>query len=585
MCFAILAALAGLHSILPLSVPVEALAFLAVLPALLQDSRLFLWITAVIASAAVFIVPLLTGEIASSGMAAVGLAGVWVTTAILTVQNRNPLPARSFRSLLDNTDFLFVELDPKGTILFINRTACEKLGCTESEAVGKNWFEQFIPSTHKGQVALVHSLNTGTEGTFIERFENPVQTLGGNVIRVAWRNTLVRDAGGRIVTIRCSGIDITGRQKTEDELARSQADLGRYQAELQNSFKKLEDYKYALDEAAIVAITDARGAITYVNDRFCDISGYSREELLGRDHRLLNSAFHPKEFMHGLWETIRTGGVWRGVIRNRRKNGAFYWVATTIVPFLDSSGEPYQYIAIRYDITGEIAAQESRKEAERKLREQETLARLGEMSAVVAHEVKNPLAAISGALQIIGGRLPDGSQDRTVIRNILERIDALHETMTDLLEYARPRQPKFQPVPLLMLLRDTARMLGEDGDFRSLAVTIDGDDVTVKADPELLRGVFLNLFLNAAQAMKGEGNLAVSVRTEGGGVRIDVTDTGPGIPAEVRERMFDPFFTTKNRGTGLGLPTARRSVETHGGTLTVSSEPGRGTTMTVRLPV
>src|SRR5262245_12710468 len=198
---------------------------------------------------------------------------------------------------------------------------------------------------------------------------------------------------------------------------------------------QLADLKRALDHAAIVATTDVTGKITYVNDKFCEISGYSREELIGQDHRIINSGLHPKEFIRNLWVTIANGHVWHGELRNRAKDGHFYWVDTTIVPFLDDRGKPYQYIAIRADIT-------ARKAAEDTLVQQAALAKVGEMAAVVAHEVRNPLAGIKGVMQVLIARRPDGDADVPVMSDIVARIDSLSELVNDLMLFARPRAPR-----------------------------------------------------------------------------------------------------------------------------------------------
>ncbi len=356
------------------------------------------------------------------------------------------------------------------------------------------------------------------------------------------------------------------------------AGYGKVGRALNRSIKDLADTTFALDQASIVATTDVKGRITYVNEKFCQISKYSREELIGQDHRIINSAYHPKEFIRGLWQTIANGRIWRGEIRNRAKDGTSYWVDTTIVPFLDEQGKPYQYMAIRSDIT-------ERKRSEALLREQAALARLGEMAAVVAHEVKNPLAGIRGALQVIGGRMPETSRDRAVLGDIVDRLDSLNDIVQDLLVFARPREPKLALVPLVSLLEGTTGLLKKDPAHTAIHVEITGDRPVISADAEQLQIVLLNLLLNAAQASGAGGRVRVTVTATDGNCRIAIADSGPGIAAEIRERVFEPFFTTKNRGTGLGLPTAKRVVERHQGDITIDCPPGGGTIVTVTLPV
>jgi PAS domain S-box-containing protein len=339
----------------------------------------------------------------------------------------------------------------------------------------------------------------------------------------------------------------------------------------------IDDLRYALDQSAIVATTNTRGTITFVNDKFCEVSKYSREELLGQDHRILNSGYHPKEFMRNLWVTIANGRIWRGEIRNRARDGSLYWVDTTIVPFLDGRGKPYQYTAIRYEIT-------DRKRTEEKLREQEALARLGQMAAVVAHEVKNPIAGIRGALQVIGSRMPADSRDKPVIGEIIARLDALNGIVNDLLVFARPRPIRSEPVAVKPLVQSTVDMLRRDPVYSRIEVDLNGEDAVLSADPEQLQMVFQNVLLNAAQAMAGSGVVTVTIAREPREWRISIADRGPGIPDDLRAQVFDPFFTTKHRGTGLGLPIARRILEAHGGRIEVATPPSGGTVVDLRLP-
>jgi PAS domain S-box-containing protein len=340
--------------------------------------------------------------------------------------------------------------------------------------------------------------------------------------------------------------------------------------------KELEDLRYALDESAIVAITDVKGSIRYVNDKFCEISKYSREELLGQDHRIVNSGHHSKDYIRELWQTIANGRIWRGELRNRAKDGSIYWVDTTIVPFLDDRRKPYQYLAIRYDVTG-------RKVAEEQLINQAALARLGEMVAVVAHEVRNPLAGLRGGLQVLSQRLEPQRSEHPIVLEMIKRLDGLNDRVNDLLLYAKPRAPRLAAMPLQPLIESTIALLNRDPSLATTASEVVGDQVSCLADIELLREALLNLFLNAAQAMGGHGTIRVRM-TSGSRVIVDVTDTGPGIPAAIAAKVFEPFFTTKRTGTGLGLAIVRRLLELQQGEVTILSTSSAGTTVRVTLP-
>ena len=347
--------------------------------------------------------------------------------------------------------------------------------------------------------------------------------------------------------------------------------------DLEQRTRDLADVNYALEKSAIVAVTDTRGVIKFVNDKFCEISKYSREELLGQDHRVLNSGLHPKEFIRTLWTTIANGHIWRGEIRNRARDGSLYWVDTTIVPFLDTRGKPYQYMAIRYEIS-------DRKRSEKLLQEQAALARLGEMAAVVAHEVKNPIAGIRGALQVISSRMPPEQRDRAVMGEIIMRLDGLNAVVQDLLVFARPRELRTEPTDVGKLLANTIDLIRRDPSFAAIEVRVDGNTAVVPGDPAQLLLVFQNVLLNAAQAMGGQGRVTVAITVADGRCAIAIADAGPGMPPDVRDHAFEPFFTTKSRGTGLGLPLAKRIIESHGGEIRIDAPSTGGTTVTLVLP-
>lgn len=220
-----------------------------------------------------------------------------------------------------------------------------------------------------------------------------------------------------------SGFDLLDEKlgKNNEKNNRREASNGKSRDEiLQKTIKELSDLKFALDEAAIVAITDPDGIILYVNDKFCELSKYSEEELIGKTHRTIKSGYHPPKFFQDFWATIKSGKVWKGEIKNRAKDGTYYWVYTTVVPFLNEQGEPDQYLSIRFDITERKQAEEALRKAELVSRQQaqnleltlnqlkqtqiqliqtEKLSTVGQLVSGIAHEINNPLNFIHGNLE------------------------------------------------------------------------------------------------------------------------------------------------------------------------------------------
>ena len=339
---------------------------------------------------------------------------------------------------------------------------------------------------------------------------------------------------------------------------------------------RLEETRQALDQASIVATTDQTGKITYVNDKFCEISKYSRDELLGQDHRIINSAHHSKEFIRGLWHTIANGQVWRGEIRNRAKDGTFYWVDTTIVPFLNAAGKPRQYLAIRIDIT-------QRKEAEAKLVEQSALAQLGHLAAVVAHEIRNPLAGVRGTLQVLRSRAAMDAGDRGVMDAMIARIDVLDSKVEDILRFARPRSPVLESIDLKTVLTDAIASAQASAGPINHGIVSPDRTVNVYADREMLRDVLLNLLLNACQA-GSTGPIEVHVSENAGVCTVEIADRGTGFGGQDPERLFEAFRTTKKSGTGLGLAIVRRLVSLQGGTVALFPRDDGGAVARIMLP-
>lgn len=338
----------------------------------------------------------------------------------------------------------------------------------------------------------------------------------------------------------------------------------------------------AIIDAAVdgIIVIDSRGRIEAFNPAAERMFGYAESEVLGRNVGVLMpepDRSHHDEYID---RHLRTGerriiGIGRAVTGVRR-DGQTFPVHLSVGGFA-IDGEQH-FTGILHDLSRRV-------ELEEKLRETAALARLGEMAAVIAHEVKNPLAAVRGAVQVLGSRLPPKTNDAAIVKEVIARIDGLNDLIQDLLVFSRPPAPKPSRVDVRSLIGSVTTMLKRDPAFQELDVTIEGDVPHAWVDANLTTIALQNLLINAAQAQQGRGTIRTIVQRDGTLNRVTIADTGPGIPAEIRADLFRPFRTTKARGTGLGMATAKQLIESQGGTIAVDCPASGGTVVTLTMPV
>lgn len=469
--------------------------------------------------------------------------------------------ASMLAAIVESSDDAIVATDLDGTILSWNRAAERMYGYSAAEVVGRP-VDVIIPAGYPDERPRI--LSRIKAGERVDRHETVRAARDGRLVDVSLTVSPIRDATGKIVAASAMARDITASKRDLLKLRTSEARLR------------------SIVESAVdgIVVIDARGRIEAFNAAAERLFGYASDEVAGRNISMLMPSPYREEHDHYLQRYLTTGvqkiiGIGREVT-GMRKNGSTFPIHLSVGE-MSVGGEP-KFTGILHDLTARVQIEE-------RLREQAALVRLGEMAAVIAHEVKNPLAAVRGAIQVIGKRLPEGSREAEVITDVIARIDGLNQLVKDLLLFARPPRPRPTAVDVSALLAATASLLGEDAAHCELRVEVSGAAPPVMADAELLKIVFLNLLINSAHAMRSRGVISISVTSANNACDITVADAGPGIPVEIRDKLFTPFVTTKSRGTGLGLATVKRIVEAHHGQVEVACPPGGGTTITVRLPL
>lgn len=335
----------------------------------------------------------------------------------------------------------------------------------------------------------------------------------------------------------------------------------------------LENYKYALDNSAIISLTDLDGTILYVNDKFSEVSGYDKEELIGENHRKLKSAHQDSHFYKNMWQSISNGNVWHGEICNKKKNGDFYWMYCSIIPLKNDLGQIDKYFSIRFEIS-------DKKMAEQGLVQNEKLTTLGEMSAGIFHEINNPLTILKNKIKIVDRLSTNQALDENFFKSVESiklNIDRIEKITKSLKSYSR--NSSFDPMENVLLeeVISESIILCHDKIIKNkieLKHKKENIDYYISCRKTEISQVVINLINNAADAistMDSEKERWIEIKyfIEGEQIILDIVDCGEGIPEQVISKMMMPFFTTKaaGKGTGLGLSISQKIISAHHGKL------------------
>ena len=492
----------------------------------------------------------------------------------------------SYRRLFEaaKDGILILDVDT-GRITDVNPFLVKLLGFSHREMVGQTVGELSpFKDIESNKVMLERLQKDG----YVRYEDLPLETRDGRHIAVEFVSNVYQAGNKRV--IQCNVRDITERKQTEDQL--------------KASFQEIRDLKAAVDEHAIVAITDPEGKITYANDKFCAIAKYSREELLGQDHRIINSGFHPKKFIRELWATITCGKVWKGEIKNQAKDGTFYWVDTTIVPFLNPQGQPRQYVAIRSDITERKANEEEIRQlnveleqrvAERTAQLQAANQELEAFSYSVSHDLRAPLRHVMGFVKMLEQDAGPSLSEKSLrhLTTIAEAAQRMGNLIDDLLAFSRIGQAEMrkQEVNLDQLVVESLSDFQEETKDRNIVWEIHPLP-TVRADRALLRLALVNLISNAVKFTGARAEAKIEIGSAPSGdteTVIFIRDNGAGFDPRYAGKLFGVFQRLHSReefeGTGIGLANVQRIIHRHGGRTWAEGVVDGGATFFFSIPI
>ncbi len=379
----------------------------------------------------------------------------------------------------------------------------------------------------------------------------------GSLIWMLTNASLIPDENAGQFLIEGTIVDITERKKSEEDLLLL--------------FTAIEQGHEA------VYITDLGGRILYVNPSLEVLTGYDRDELLGQTPRIFKSGAHEPAFYEDMWRTILDGRVWSGVITNRKKDGSLYVAQMVISPVRDSENEIGAFVSTQRDITIQV-------EMEKRLERARTLETIGMIAGGMAHEVRNPLFALSTVSGALKKKLADRPDVQEFVWHIQDQVRRLGDLMNDLLTLGRPIDAvEFAPCAIPEILEESIRLVKAGPDYGRVRFDLGVSDANlqIRGIRERLLQVFVNLLQNAAHFSPPDEAVQVLAENDGKHIYITVADRGPGIPEDLLPTLFQPFASRRKGGTGLGLAIVRKILSAHGATVKAGNRTDGGATFTV----
>ncbi len=477
----------------------------------------------------------------------------------------------SLRTIFENTDIGYILMSDTLHIRSFNRPASLFIHRKHNQILKKNdlLFDYFPTERIAGLKLMVQSV---LDGKTME-YERNLFFNNKEEFWYAVKFTPVIGQQNKVTGVVMMIENITDRKLNE--------------IALQRSLKEISDYKFALDESSIVSITNPKGIITYVNANFCKIAKFTEEELLGANHNIVNSGYHSKSFFRDLWNTIASGKIWKGEIRNKAKDGSFYWVDNTIVPFLDTQGRPYQYISIRIEIT-------ERKLAEIELQKSFNLAtdqnkRLLNFSYIVSHNLRSHASNIKTILSFLQ-EASDPEEQQMMLNHLQTVATRLDETLHNLNEVVSIQQNDNLQIETLELneyIQKTLLLLQEQMLAKKAQIKCDiPAGVAVQYNPAYLESILFNFVSNALKYSHPDRIPEITIRFVDAQVQkvLQISDNGLGIDLEKNgDKLFGMYKTFHGNADakGLGLFITKNQIEAMGGSVEVESKINVGTTFTI----